>query len=142
MREIPFVERQFCEDFEWGKRAILAGRTIVMDPNSVVIHSHNNSLWYEFKRVYLDHQNLHDLFGLHTVPSLKLCFKLSLGETKRLAGIVWADPRGLGYRLKWLVKVPIYAFTQTLAQYLGARSNCVEKNGIWSWLDNLFRKGI
>ena len=61
--EHPFQRRQFGEDVTWARGAILAGKKIVMEPRVAVIHSHQNSIWYEFRRAYLDHQNLNDLFG-------------------------------------------------------------------------------
>ena len=66
MRDIPFEKRQFGEDIAWAKQALLAGWKIVNDPGAVVIHSHNSPVLYEFRRVFLDHQNIHDLVGLHT----------------------------------------------------------------------------
>ena len=67
--EHPFQRRQFGEDVTWAKGAILAGKKIVMEPRVAVIHSHQNSIWYEFKRAYLDHQNINDLFGTRLAPT-------------------------------------------------------------------------
>ena len=142
MAEVPFAKRQFGEDVDWGKRAILAGHTLVMDPRSVVIHSHNNPIFYEFKRVYLDHQNLHDLVGLHTVPTPWLVARCSTHLLFRLMGQVWRDDRPLGYRLGWLLKTPLYAFTQNFAQYLGAKS--ASRRGMFPWtrIDRWLRRGV
>ncbi|MAB90571.1 MAG: hypothetical protein CMJ90_14095 [Planctomycetes bacterium] len=143
MSEIPFERRQFGEDVAWGRQAILGGHTLVMDPQAVVIHSHNNPISYEFKRVYLDHQNLNDLVGLRTIPSLWLVAKFSLKAWAHLSAVVLKDPRGWGYRLWWLLKTPAYGFTQNLAQYLGARSSLAGRKG-WFWgpLDRWLRKGV
>ena len=118
MEEIPFEKRQFGEDVCWARGAILAGHTLVMDPRAVVIHSHNAPISYEFKRVYLDHQNLNALVGLRTVPSLWHVLKFSVHLTFKLLPIVWRDDRGLLYRTAWALKTPWYAFTQNLAQVL------------------------
>ena len=143
MEDIPFERRQFGEDVAWGRQAILAGHTLVMDPQAVVIHSHNNPIRYEFKRVYLDHQNLNDLVGLRTIPNLWLVAKFSLKAWVHLSAVVLKDPRGWPYRLWWLLKTPAYGFTQNLAQYLGARSSLAGRQG-WFWgpLDRWLRRGV
>lgn len=143
MEDVPFEKRQFGEDVAWGRQAILAGHTIVMDPRAVVIHSHNNPIFYEFKRVYLDHQNLNDLVGLRTIPSLWLVAKFSVKAWVHLSAVVLRDPRGPLYKLWWLLKTPLYGFTQNLAQYLGAKSSMVGREGwFWGRLDRWLRRGV
>ena len=65
----PFGYRRFGEDVAFGKRLLLAGQRIVFQPQSAVIHSHNRSPKAEGKRIYCDHQNLKDLFGVHLLPT-------------------------------------------------------------------------
>lgn len=142
MEEVPFARRQFGEDVDWARRAILSGRTLIMDPRSVVEHSHDNPIWYEFKRVYLDHDNLHDLVGLQTVPSLYHVLRNTGAGTWHLWRQVWRDPRPLTYKAPYLFKTPFYSFTQNLAQYLGAESRRTGKKGFFGWLDRKLRKGV
>ncbi len=142
METLPFAKRQFGEDVEWGRRAILAGRKIVMDPGAVVIHSHDSPVLYEFKRVYLDHQNLFDLFGLRTIPKAWMVAWFSCRYFVSLLPPVWKDDRSLGYRLLWTLKLPLYAFTQNLAQYLGAKSAIWKREGRMEWFDRLLRKAV
>ena len=66
--KIPFPEAAFGEDTKWALEALKAGWKLVYEPRSVVLHSHSNSLWYEFKRVYLDHQNWNRLVRLKLFP--------------------------------------------------------------------------
>lgn len=142
MEEIPYAKRQFGEDVEWARRAVLAGHTLVMDPRAVVIHSHDNSILYEFKRVYLDHQNLHELVGLHTVPTLRHVAAFSAHLTWKLLRAVWRDRRSVAGRIWWSLKTPFYAFTQNLAQYLGARSVEKLRRGRWRRVDRFMRKAV
>jgi len=65
----PFGHRRFGEDVAFGKRVILGGGSIVFQARSTVIHSHNRSPVAEGKRIYCDHQNLFDLFGVHLLPT-------------------------------------------------------------------------
>jgi rhamnosyltransferase len=142
---IPFRERLFGEDLDWAHRVLLAGYTIVYEPRSCVIHSHNNSMWYELKRVYLDHQNLHRLFGVHTVPRLRDLFWCSLGGAAHLCEVVAADSRlGRTGRLWWYARTLPYSFTQNLAQFLGARSVAALARGSrrYGYLDRMLRRGV
>jgi rhamnosyltransferase len=142
--EIPFRERRFGEDVDWAHRVLLAGYKIVYQPDSRVIHSHDNSIWYEFKRVYLDHQNLYRLFGLHTVPKAHNVASYSIGGVLRLLRVVTKDQSlGVRSRLAWYSRVIPYSFTQNLAQYLGARSAARgQGKQFYIWLDRLLSKGI
>jgi rhamnosyltransferase len=142
MQEIPFERRQFGEDVAWGKQAILAGYKLVMDPGAVVVHSHNNSSWYEFKRVYLDHQNLNDLVGMHLVRTLREVVIFTFKGTHHLGGIIRRADLGFIARLLWWVRTPAYSLGQNLGQYLGARSSMEKCRGIWGIIDRFLKKGV
>jgi rhamnosyltransferase len=139
----PFPRRQFGEDVTWARGAILAGKKIVMEPRVAVIHSHQNSIWYEFRRVYLDHQNLNDLFGLRLVPTLRSVVSFTADATRHLWRVVSEDPTlAPGARLAWRAKVIPFAFTQNLAQYLGQLSNVHGRRGLWRAWDRIARRGV
>lgn len=141
--EHPFQRRQFGEDVTWAKGAILAGRKIVMEPRVAVVHSHRNSIWYEFKRAYLDHQNINDLFGTRLAPRLRNVFEYTAGATRHLWRVVGEDPTlSLGRRLLWWMKVVPFAFTQNLGQYLGPLSNARGRKGLWQWWDRVMRHRV
>lgn len=143
--EIPFRERKFGEDLDWAHRVLLAGHTIVYEPRSRVVHSHNNSIWYEFKRVYLDHQNLHRIFGVHTVPSWRDVARCTLGGAAHLSRVVAATPALTPRaRLAWMARVPPYSLTQALAQYLGAQSaaRSDRRRPLYRWLDRVLGKAV
>lgn len=143
--EIPFRRRRFGEDLDWGHRAVLAGHTVVFEPRSRVIHSHDKSIWYELKRVYLDHQNLHRLFGVHTVPtweSVRGGTRWAIGHLRK---VVDQDPDlGPWARRWWRAKAVPFGFSQNLAQFLGARSvERLHRGGrLDRALDALLRRGV
>jgi rhamnosyltransferase len=138
--EHPFERRQFGEDVTWAKGAILAGRKIVMEPRVAVIHSHQNSIWYEFKRAYLDHQNINDLFGTRLAPRLRNVFEYSAGATRHLWRVVSEDQTlSASQKLGWWLKVIPFAFTQNLGQFLGPLSNVQGRRGVWSLWDRIMR---
>jgi rhamnosyltransferase len=135
--EIPFRERRFGEDLDWGHRVLLAGYKIIFEPRSCVIHSHNKSIWYETKRVYLDHQNVHRLFGVHTIPRWGDVIRRTVGGVYHLTWVVSRDPTLTPWtRLAWWSKVVPYVFTQNLAQFLGARSAAPERQNspVYRWV--------
>jgi glycosyltransferase involved in cell wall biosynthesis len=115
----PLEERDFGEDLAWGKAAILAGRTLVMEPTAVVIHSHERSIADEAARVRADHRELRALFGLQTMPSLSYALAAGLKSTWRHLRLAWNHRDG--GRWRWIWRAPLFAMTQNLAQYLGAR---------------------
>lgn len=51
---IPFGKLNFAEDAEWASRALLAGYTLVYEPKSAVLHSHNYPLLYQLMQNF-DH---------------------------------------------------------------------------------------
>ena len=142
MQKIPFERRQFGEDVAWARQAIFAGYRVVMDPHAVVVHSHNNSIWYEFKRVYLDHQNLHDLVGMHLVTRIRDVCRFTLDGTRHLGGVIRRSEISRFKKIAWWVKVPFYSLGQNLGQYLGARSLIEGKRGVWGAIDRFLKKGV
>jgi rhamnosyltransferase len=139
----PFQRRQFGEDVTWAKGAILAAKKIVMEPRVAVIHSHQNSIWYEFKRAYLDHQNINDLFGTRLAPRLRNVFEYSAGATRHLWKVVSEDPTlSPSQRLAWWLKVIPFAFTQNLGQFLGPLSNVQGRRGLWRVWDRIMRHHV
>jgi rhamnosyltransferase len=139
----PFPRRRFGEDVTWAKGAILAGWKIVYEPRVAVVHSHPLSIWYEFKRAYLDHQNVNDLVGSRLAPRLRNVFEYTAAESRRLFGVVWRDETlDPVDRIIWMLKVLPFAFTQNLGQYLGPLSNVHGRRGWWRWWDRWMGKGV
>ena len=68
--------------------------------------------------------------------------KFSTHLTGKLMPVVWRDSCSLPSKLLWTLKTPWYAFTQNLAQYLGARSVEKKAAGRWEWWDRKMRKGV
>ena len=143
--EIPFHECRFGEDLDWAHRALLAGYTIVYEPRSGVIHSHNRSPWYELKRVYLDHQNLYRLFGLHVVPRPQdLMWRTIAGAGPALRTVARDRSLALSSRVRWWSRALPYSFGASLAQYLGARSarRMGKHQSFYRWLDRRLGRGV
>ena len=141
--ELPFPKRRFGEDVTWAKQAILAGKKIVMDPRIAVIHSHNNSIWYEFKRAYLDHQNVNNLVGLRLAPRLRNVVEYAAAQSRELFRVVWQDGTlTFLQRCLWSLKVIPFSVTQNLGQYLGPLSNAQGRGGLWRIWDWIVQRGV
>ena len=114
--------RRFGEDVAFGKRLIESGLGIAYAAGSVVVHSHDDGALAEFKRIYLDHANLHDLFGITTVPAGRDAWRNSVSQFSVYREMIdeLDPPEGRRERLTWFALR--YAFAETFGQWLGARS--------------------
>lgn len=120
--KIPTPRRRFGEDIAWGKAVIEAGYSIVFEPRSTVIHSHDDGAWTEFTRIYQDHANLYDLFRVLTVPTFRDAWRNSRAQFGVYREMIdeLAPPEGEREAMTWFALR--YAFAETFAQWLGARS--------------------
>jgi len=140
---IPYPEASFGEDVAWARETLLAGGAVAFEPGARVEHSHRISMRREFKRLYADHRNLNQLFGLCNVPSWAAVhsgWRGQAGVYRRLLGEQSIGALERGY---WTVYAYPYAFFEGLAQFLGARSPWkTEESGFWRWFDARVRKGV
>src|SRR5262249_28050618 len=60
----PFPEIAFGEDLVWGERALLRGETLVFEPRSIVLHSHESGLKRDRERHEADARLMNLLFRL------------------------------------------------------------------------------
>lgn len=142
-KKMPFPEADFGEDIRWSLAALRAGWKIVYEPQSAVWHSHSNSLWYEFKRVYMDHQNWNRLVGLKVFTIkfeiLRAGFK---GIFERWREIDEVGMPALS-KIYWKAWAAPYSFSQNLAQFLGAISTKWMDTGPWlEKVDAFLKKGV
>lgn len=134
---IPFSRVEFGEDIDWSLRVMRAGYAVVYEPGARVLHSHNDSLWRDFKRVYADHRNLNRLLGMRQIPTLRLVARCTLGGVGSLWRTVPLPPTR---KLYWRLYAIPWTFSQNAAQYLGARTNGSPRPP-WSWIDRMVRAG-
>ena len=120
-REIPFRSNLFGEDIEWSKRALEAGRKITYEPRAHVIHSHDRPLSYVYRRTYMCHRKLYELFGLRTVPSKKAVIRSIACQTFSDWKYVSSCALALSEKVRMFLKIPFLAVAGVLGQYRGAR---------------------
>ena len=141
---IPLPPRSFGEDVAWAREVLLSGGSIHYEPTAVVEHSHRIDVRRETKRLYCDHRNLLELFGLHNVPTWGHVWK-GWAHQRRfyrelLAGI---DDLSRLERWYWRAYSVPYALAETTAQFLGARSHWkVDESRLWRKVDRALRQDV
>jgi rhamnosyltransferase len=119
--EFPFGKADFAEDLRWGKKVVEAGYTIVYEPRSVVVHSHERGALYDLRRHYVDQLVLEELFGARLVPNLP---RLALGipySARHVYSLLRREEPAPERRPKLLLDAATYALASQLGAYLGCK---------------------
>ena len=119
--EFPFGEADFAEDLRWGKKVVEAGYTIVYEPRSVVVHSHERGALYDLRRHYVDQRVLDELFGARLVSNLP---RLILGipyATSHVYRLLRREEPAPEKSPKLLLDATTYALASQLGAYLGCK---------------------
>ena len=98
-----------------------AGYTIVYEPRSVVVHSHERGALYDLRRHYVDQLVLDELFGARPVPNLP---RLILGipyATRHVYRLLRREEPAPEKRPKLLLDAATYALASQLGAYLGCK---------------------
>jgi len=113
----PFKPAPIAEDLEWARDVLLDGWRIGYVPEAVVEHSHDRPARYEWRRTYLVHRRLQELFGLSTIPtraSLAASVARTLPAHLRVVRGDLRSPRAIA-------RVAALAIAWPAGQYFGAR---------------------
>ena len=125
--EFPFGKADFAEDLRWGKKVVEAGYTIIYEPRSVVVHSHERGALYDLRRHYVDQLVLDELFGVRIVPNLP---RLILGipySTRHVYGLLRRDEPTPEKKPRLLLEAATYALASQLGAYLGGKAPSVSR---------------
>ncbi|MCA8941972.1 MAG: glycosyltransferase [Planctomycetes bacterium] len=143
--QFKFGKRPFGEDVAFGKKLIEHGYSIVFEPRSAVVHSHNRSPIEEGKRIYCDHQNLRDLFDVHLMPtweSFEGAVEWGQREYAKIVDELDLEPDERAALHRWARD---YAKWASLGMYLGANSHQLadgEHGAFFRFLDRELHAGI
>ncbi|MCL4820315.1 MAG: glycosyltransferase [Vicinamibacteria bacterium] len=113
----PFPETRFGEDVAWADRVLRAGFGLAHAPAAEVVHSHPRRARALFRRRYLEHRALAELFELDTVPDVARLARAALGAGLRDVALSW---RGGASFADCLLAVP-RAAAEVMGQYAGPR---------------------
>jgi hypothetical protein len=111
----------FGEDIAWGKKTIERGWKIAYEPAAWVVHSHDRPIGYEFKRTYLCHKTLCELFDLRTMPSWTYAARAVVGSIIKDLRYTFRNERDLQRRLSLIARIPFLNAATAYGQYRGAR---------------------
>jgi len=136
--EVHFPARRFAEDILWAKEVMNRGYKIVYEPESVVAHSHNKSLWYEFKRVYLDHSNWWQVGGFRVFNRPIEVLGASLRGAVETIRILFSKDLSFWSWLRWSFYALFFIFSQNLAQYMGGWAERWREK--YPWYDKIDKK--
>ncbi len=125
--KIPYERAVFAEDLDWSKKVLEAGYKIVYEPGAAVVHSHDRSVFYEYKRTYICHRRLNELFGLRTVPTLRHVMRFGINNILSDIPYVWKNEPDLMRRFSLMLRVPLLSFLSVYAQYKGAGDQIAAK---------------
>ena len=120
LQKFPFNERLLMvEDMEWCKQVIEAGYTVIYEPTSVVLHSHDHPL----KQVYRRHReyglSLREFTPLRsTIPSVIVGV---LRETILDQFFILTLKVSPLRKLKWALRSPIFRACMKVGLYRGLR---------------------
>jgi rhamnosyltransferase len=98
----PYRKMVFGEDLRFGIDIILAGKKIVYTPEVPVIHSHNRSIIYEYKRHYLCHLLFLDFYDLAAVPNKKVLFTAVKSLIKKDLAYLWRLPLSFWKKVSYI----------------------------------------
>ncbi len=120
-KSYKFGKISFGEDIDWAERVLKAGFKIVYEPAVAVIHSHNRSLRYEYKRTYVCHRKLYRQFGLHLVPTLLGGVRSWVLSTTQDLKYLLNEKAKFSVKCGLIAKIPILNILSVLAQYQAVR---------------------
>ena len=118
-QQFSFARVEFAEDAEWADRVLRAGYTLIYEPSSTIIHSHDYSLWEQFAQ-NMDHaRGMKRIFSssvYNSVPHLLNQVAELFRLFRRDARFIAHQPIRLWHKLYWLIYSPAWH----LASHLGA----------------------
>jgi glycosyltransferase involved in cell wall biosynthesis/predicted O-methyltransferase YrrM len=116
-KEERFGRTDFGEDIVWAKRVLKRKFKIIYEPSAAVVHSHDRSLLYEYKRNYICHRLLYRQFGLQLVPSLRGLWLAWLGSSVSDVFFVGRKENRIGKKLRMLLTAPAANLLAAFGQY-------------------------
>lgn len=118
----PFRETiAMAEDQEWARRMLESGQTIVYEPDSLVLHSHDHSLAQKRQRHYdmglAFSMFLGEILGRRPVPLGAWLYNI-LGDT----GFIARSDAPFAHKVKWALLSPLHRAVCHWAYYRGWNS--------------------
>ena len=118
----PFLRVDFGEDAEWADRVLRAGYTLIYEPESQIIHSHDYGLWDQFAQ-NVDHaRGMKRVFGASAYrrsASFLALLRLFGGTLARDGRYIIRQPMSLWRKAFWLAYSPGWHLASFLGTVVG-----------------------
>jgi rhamnosyltransferase len=121
----PFPSIAFGEDLAWGERVLTRGETIVYEPDSRVLHSHESDLREDHARHAADAVLMRTLFGVRNRDGWRDCLPAWRAEVRRDFEYVAAAPLPWSEKLRHLLYSPLLRAAQIHGQWAGTHAPLV-----------------
>ncbi|KAA3653542.1 MAG: glycosyltransferase [Chloroflexi bacterium] len=142
--QYPYRPVQYGEDMDWSRRVLMAGYAVGYEPKACVMHSHDRSVVYEFKRAYADHSLARELFDLNMIktPYALVRTMVWYGINSFKKAMKTSD--SLLEKFNTVIQTSSRYEAQMLGAYVGARSAEWEQRfpTIMKRLDKSLRNGV
>ena len=121
----PFLPLDFAEDSEWADRVLRAGYSLVYEPSSRVLHSHDYSLWQQFA------QNVDHAFAMkqiHNPPEYgdtrpARAFLRLLDQIRRDWHYIASTEANVARRARWYLHAPLWQLATEAGIHTGSRAD-------------------
>jgi rhamnosyltransferase len=119
--QLPLVRGMMGEDIKFAKAALEAGWTIVFDPESQVLHSHEYEAATVYARTFIDADLNQRLLARPCIGSLRDALIMTGRSWKADREYLAARPE-LTQRLKWTLLSPVYHFAEFYGFWKGGKA--------------------
>jgi rhamnosyltransferase len=132
--QVPFRPLPFAEDADWADRALQAGHTIVFEPSSTVVHSHDYPVLEQFRQ-NVDHTaGMKELFPGSIYHGWESWLRLFAGIPKQVAAdwhyTFQVEPfckSPAKQKLFWLAHSPAWHVASATGTFIGAHLDGLPK---------------
>jgi rhamnosyltransferase len=119
--KIPFPKTDFAEDLEWSRSVLRAGYKIIYEPDSIVYHSHDFSVFDWYKKNRINFNKLSTLFGVNTINNVYRLLAFFFIYTLRDTYFLYKEKRRFKTIISNIHLIPFYSLSLALGQYIGIK---------------------
>jgi rhamnosyltransferase len=135
--EHPFSPVEFAEDAEWADRVLRAGYTLIYEPSSRVLHSHDYSLWQQFAQ-NVDHARA--MRKIHSLPEPARTqpgwlFRRLSEQTLKDWRYIWRMETSTAVKVRWMLHAPLWHLATEAGIHAGSQAERLP-----SWLVSLLSR--
>ena len=123
--EHPFRSMQFAEDTEWADRVLRAGYTLIYEPSSRVLHSHDYSIWQQFAQ-NVDHaramKQIHsppEYASFHPLRTLRQVSEGIRKDWRYISGLEISTRR----KARWYLHAPLWQLATAAGVHAGTHAD-------------------